>query len=125
MASGKAADAVYKADPPSAAKKLRELYYVASYVHSHIAHFYALAAPDFVLGPDADPAKRNILGIVEKVGVPVAGEVLKHRAIAQDIQITIGGRSTHPVWTLPGGVSKGVTEEQRPEIVENARSLVA
>jgi F420-non-reducing hydrogenase large subunit len=76
------------------------------------------------VGPEADPAKRNILGIVEKVGVPVAGEVLKHRAIAQDIQIMIGGRSTHPVWTLPGGVSKGITEEQRKEIVAKAKSCV-
>ncbi len=100
------------------------MYYSAHFIHSHIAHFYALAAPDFVVGPDADPAQRNILGIVEKVGVPVAGEVLRHRAIAQDIQITIGGRSTHPVWTLPGGVSKGITEDQRKEIVEKAKSCV-
>jgi len=105
-------------------KKLRELFYCAHFIHSHIAHFYALAAPDFVVGPDADPAKRNILGIVEKVGVPVASEVLKHRAIAQDIQIMISGRSTHPVWTLPGGVSKGITEDQRKEIVEKAKSCV-
>ncbi len=100
------------------------MYYSAHYVHSHIAHFYALAAPDFVVGPEADPAKRNILGVVEKVGVPVASEVLRHRGIAQDIQITIGGRSTHPVWTLPGGVSKGITEDQRKEIVEKAKSCV-
>jgi F420-non-reducing hydrogenase large subunit len=124
LAAGKAVDAVYKVDPPPAAKKLRELYYSAHYFHSHIAHFYALAAPDFVVGPDADPAKRNILGIVEKVGIPVAAEVLKHRAIGQDIQIMVGGRSTHPVWTLPGGVSKGITEEQRKEIIEKAKSCV-
>ncbi len=111
-------------DPPPAAKKLRELFYSAHYVHSHIAHFYALAAPDFVLGPDADPAKRNILGVVEKVGIPVAAEVLKHRAMAQDIQIMVAGRSTHPVWTLPGGVSKGITEEQRKEIIEKAKSCI-
>jgi F420-non-reducing hydrogenase large subunit len=77
-----------------------------------------------VLGPDADPANRNILGVVEKVGIPVAAEVLKHRAMAQDIQIMIAGRSTHPVWTLPGGVSKGITEEQRLEIIEKAKSCV-
>ena len=112
-------------DPPPAAKKLRELFYSAHYIHSHIAHFYALAAPDFVVGPQADPAKRNILGVIEKVGIPVAGEVLKHRALAQEIQIMISGRSTHPVWTLPGGVSKGITEEQRKDIVEKAKSCVA
>jgi len=98
------------------------MFNAAAFVHSHIAHFYALAGPDFVVGPDADPAKRNILGVVEKVGIPIAGEVLKHRAIAQDIQIMVGGRSTHPVWTLPGGVSKGITEEQRKEIIEKAKS---
>ena len=103
---------------------MRELYNSAAFVHSHIAHFYALAAPDFVMGPDASPAERNILGIVHKVGIPIAGEVLKHRRLAQDMQIMIGGRSTHPVWTLPGGVSKGITEEQRKEIVEQAKSCV-
>ncbi len=124
LASGKAVDAVYKVDPPPTAKKLREMYNSAAFIHSHIAHFYALAAADFVVGPDADPAKRNILGIVAIVGVPVASEVLKSRAIAQDLQITIGGRSTHPVWTLPGGVSRGITEEQRKEIIEKAKTLV-
>lgn len=124
MAAGKAVDAVYHVDPPPAAKKLREMFYAAHFIHSHIAHFYALAAPDFVMGPDADPAIRNIIGVIGKVGLPVAGEVLKHRRIAQDIQIAISGRSTHPVWTLPGGVSKGITEEQRKEIVEQARSCV-
>ncbi len=89
-------------------------------MHSHIAHFFALAAPDFIVGPTADPAKRNILGIVEKAGVPIVSEVLKHRAIAQEIQIMVGGRSTHPVWTLPGGVAKGITEEQRIDIIEKA-----
>ena len=49
------------------------MYYNAHYIHSHIAHFYALAAPDFVLGPDADPAVRNILGVVAKVGLEIGG----------------------------------------------------
>ena len=124
LAAGKAVDAVYHVDPPPTAKKLRELYYSAHFVHSHIAHFYALAAADFVMGPDSDPAKRNILGVAEKVGLPIAGEVLKHRRLAQDIQIMVGGKSTHPVWTVPGGVSKGITEEQRAQIVEMAKSCV-
>jgi F420-non-reducing hydrogenase large subunit len=124
LAAGKAVDAVYHVDPPPTAKKLRELYYSAHFVHSHIAHFYALAAADFVMGPDSDPAKRNILGIAEKVGLPVAGEVLKHRRFAQDIQIMVGGKSTHPVWTVPGGVAKGITEEQRLQIIEMAKSCV-
>ena len=124
MASTKATDAVYHVDPPPAAKKLRELFYCAHMIHSHIAHFYALAAPDFVLGPASDPAQRNILGVVAKVGLQVGGEVIKHRAYAQDIQATIGGKATHPVCGLPGGMSKPITEEERKDFEAKAKSLV-
>ena len=74
------------ATPPRAAKKLRELFYSAHYVHSHTLHFYALAAPDFVLGPDAKPAERNILGVINKVGLDIGKEVIKNRAFSQEIQ---------------------------------------
>ncbi len=124
MASTKATDAVYHVDPPSAAKKLRELFYCAHMIHSHIAHFYALAAPDFVLGPTSDPAERNILGLIAKVGLEVGGEVIKHRAYAQDIQAVIGGKATHPVCGLPGGMSKAITEEERKDFEEKAKSEV-
>jgi F420-non-reducing hydrogenase large subunit len=124
MASCKATDAVYHVDPPSAAKKLRELFYCAHMLHSHIAHFYALAAPDFVLGPMSDPAERNILGVVAKVGLEIGGEVIKHRAYAQDIQAVIGGKATHPVCGLPGGMSKAITEEDRKDFEAKAKSLV-
>jgi F420-non-reducing hydrogenase large subunit len=124
MASCKATDAVYHVDPPSAAKKLRELFYCAHMIHSHIAHFYALAAPDFVVGPTADPAQRNILGLIDKVGLEVGSEVIKHRAYAQDIQATIGGKATHPVCGLPGGMSKAITEEERKDFEEKAKSCV-
>ena len=115
-------DAVYKTDPPRAAKKLRELLYSAHYVHSHTLHFYALAAPDFVLGPEAKPEERNILGLVNRVGLEIGKEVIKNRAYAQKTQTMIAGRATHLVWSLPGGVSKGITEEERKEILEMART---
>ncbi len=124
MASTKAADAVYRVDPPPVAKKLRELFYCAHMIHSHIAHFYALAAPDFVLGPTADPAERNIIGVVGKVGLEAGTQVIKHRAYAQDIQATLGGKATHPVCGLPGGVSKALTEEERRDFEEKAKSEV-
>lgn len=124
MASCKANDAVYHVDPPSAAKKLRELFYCAHMIHSHIAHFYALAAPDFVMGPTSDPAQRNILGVISKVGLDVGGEVIKHRAYAQQIQTTIGGKATHPVCGLPGGMSRAITEEERKDFEEKAKSQV-
>jgi F420-non-reducing hydrogenase large subunit len=92
--------------------------------HSHIAHFYALAAPDFVLGPTSDPAQRNILGVVAKVGLEIGGEVIKHRAYAQNIQAVIGGKATHSVCGLPGGMSRAITEEERQDFEEKAKSMV-
>jgi len=91
MASGKALDAVYGLVPPPTAKKLRELFYMAHFVHSHIAHFYALAAPDFIVGPTAPPMERNLLGVIGKVGKEIVAEVIKQRRFAQEIQALLGG----------------------------------
>jgi F420-non-reducing hydrogenase large subunit len=124
MASCKATDAVYKVEVPSAGKQLRELFYMAHFLHSHIAHFYALAAPDFVCGPDAPPAERNILGVVAKVGLEVGAEVIKARAYAQDIQAMLGGKATHPVGGIPGGMSKPITQEERQKIEDMATSIL-
>jgi F420-non-reducing hydrogenase large subunit len=121
LASTKALDNVFKVKPTPTAYKIRELLYCAHFIHSHIAHFYALAAPDFVLGPDADPAKRNILGVAEAVGLELTGEVIKGRAYAQDIQAIIAGRATLPVCGLPGGVSKSIKGEEREKIEEKAK----
>ena len=124
MASTKALDAVFKVDPPPAAKKLRELLYSAFYVADHATHFYALSGPDFVVGPDASPAERNIIGVVHKVGLEIGGEVLKHLELCHDVVAMIGGKYIHPVCGLPGGVSKPITEEDRVKIEEIARSAV-
>jgi len=124
MASGKAVDAVFGVEPPPTAKKLRELFYMAHFVHSHIAHFYALAAPDFVVGPTASPAERNILGVIGKVGLQIGSEVIKQRRIAQEIQALIGGHQTHVIMNTPGGVKKGITPEQRDDIVKKAEGFI-
>ncbi len=124
MAAGKAIDAVFGLTPPPTALKIRELFYMAHFVHSHIAHFYALAAPDFVVGPTASPAERNVLGVIAKVGVEIGTEVLKQRRIAQEIQALLGGHQTHVVLNMPGGVRKGLNEEQRVKIEQNAKDFI-
>jgi len=124
FASTKALDAAFHVDPPPAAKKLRELMYSGYFIYDHTLHFYFLGAPDFVVGPDAPPAERNILGVIKKVGLDIAKEVIKHRAYGQKITAIIGGKATHPVCGLPGGISKALTEEERQEIEKMAESSV-
>jgi len=124
MASTKALDDLFHVEPTSAAKKLRELLYSAFYVTDHTTHFYILAAPDFVMGPDAPPAERNILGVIAKVGLELGGAVIKARHDNHWVIQTIGGRPIHPCFGLPGGVSKAINEEERARIEEIAKSSV-
>ncbi|MCW4052916.1 MAG: Ni/Fe hydrogenase subunit alpha [Candidatus Bathyarchaeota archaeon] len=124
FAATKALDSAFNVEPPPTAKKLRELMYSAYFIYDHILHFYFLGGPDFVVGPDAPPAKRNILGVIEKVGLDIAKEVIKHRAYGQKITAILGGKATHPVCGIPGGISKGLNEENRQEIEKMVKSCV-
>ncbi len=124
FASTKALDAAFNVDPPSAAKKLRELMYSGYYIYDHILHFYYLGGPDFVVGPDAPAAKRNVLGVIEKAGVEIGKEVIKHRAYGQKITAILGGKATHPVCGLPGGVSKGLNKDEVKDIEKMTKSCI-
>jgi F420-non-reducing hydrogenase large subunit len=124
MASTKALDALFHVEPSSAVKKVREMFYSAFYVTDHTTHFYALGGPDFVLGPDAPAAERNILGVVHKVGVEVGKQVIDCRIRNHHVIKTMSGRGVHPVAGLPGGWSKAVTQEERQEFEAIARKNV-
>jgi F420-non-reducing hydrogenase large subunit len=124
MASTKALDAAYGVEPTETAKKLRELMYSGYFIYDHTLHFYFLGAPDFVVGPDAPASERNIFGVLKKVGLDVGKEVIKHRAFGQKITEVLGGKATHPTSGVPGGISKGLNEEERREIEDMARSSV-
>jgi len=116
MAAAKAADAVYHVEPPRTGKMLRELLYSGFYFTDHTTHFYALAGPDFVMGPDAPVAERNILGVIHKVGLEIGGKVIQARKYGHHIVEMIGGRKVHPASSIPGGLTKGITKAQAEEI---------
>ena len=121
MAAAKAADAVYGVDPPLTGKLLRELLYMGFYFTDHTTHFYALGGPDFVMGPDAPVAERNILGVIHKVGLEIGGKVIQARKYGHTIVEMLGGRKVHPCTSIPGGVTKGLNEEERKQIEEMGR----
>jgi len=118
MAATKALDALFDIEPAPVVKKLRELFYSAFYVTDHTVHFYALGGPDFVLGPDSNPAERNILGVIHKVGVDIGIQVIECRKRNHEVIKMLGGRGVHPVAGLPGGWSKSMTKEERETILD-------
>jgi F420-non-reducing hydrogenase large subunit len=124
MASAKACDAVYGAELPLTARLLRELQYNLFYVTDHTTHFYALGAPDFVMGPTSDPATRNLIGVIGKVGREVGGLVIKCRAWGHEAAGIFGGKPVNPSNAIPGGMSKGLTAEERNRLDEICRFMV-
>jgi F420-non-reducing hydrogenase large subunit len=124
MAAAKAGDAVYHVDPPPAAKKLRELMYLAFFVADHATHFYVLGGPDFVVGPDAPKAERNVLGVIRKVGKEIGAQVMQLLQDNHEITAFIGGRYIHSASCIVGGVSKPITEEEREQIIERAERSI-
>jgi NAD-reducing hydrogenase large subunit len=112
LAAAKACDSVLGVDIPPAAKKLRELMHMGQVIHSHALHFFYLAAPDFVFGPAADPATRNIVGIAG-ADPALARQAIRLREIGQKVVECLGGRAIHPVTAIPGGMSKALGHEDR------------
>jgi len=113
MASTRCLDDLWKVDPPPTAKKLRELAYNAFMVEDHFLHFFFLGGPDFVVGPTAPAAQRNILGVIGRVGREIAGQVIRLRREVRQMMETMMGKVIHPVFGLPGGVSRGISEDER------------
>ncbi len=113
MAATKALDQVFKIDPPASAKKIREMVYNIFMIEDHALHFYFLGGPDFVVGPDAPKAERNILGVLGKVGMDVGKQVIGLRKEMRDLMALLGGKAIHPAFGLPGGVSRGISKEEQ------------
>jgi F420-non-reducing hydrogenase large subunit len=124
MAATKALDDLFQVKPPPAAKKIREMYYNIFMLEDHALHFYFLGGPDFIVGPQAPKAERNILGVIQRVGTEVAGQVIAMRQELREIMAHLGGKAIHPVLGLPGGVSKAVGSEYREQLVSAAEKGV-
>lgn len=120
MAATKALDDLYSVEPTPAARLIRELEFNAFYIEDHYIHFFFLAAPDFVVGPDADPKERNILGVIGKVGKEIGLKVIEVRRRNRDIIRHIFSKAPHPEGGLPGGVPRGFTEQDRKWVKETA-----
>lgn len=124
IASTKALDDLFKVQPPPAAKKIRELLYNAFMFEDHLLHFYFFGAADFVIASDAPKAERNILGVINKVGVEIGRKVIDIRKRVRGLNAMISGSPLYPACGLAGGVSKGLTENDRLVIMDTLKDTV-
>ena len=123
LASAKANDAVFGVTPPAAGRKLRELCNAVAYTEEHILHFFILAGPDFVMGPDSDYSVRNVIGIA-RANPEIGKKVIRNRHLGAQMLNIISGKSIHPVTAVPGGFSKPLTEAEREKLVPMANEVL-
>ena len=121
MAATKALDALYQVEPTPAGRKIRELVYHTFMLEDHALHVFILGGPDFIVGPEAPPAERNILGVIGTVGLEAGKKVIATRRRLRELIAYFGGKVVHPVLGQPGGVSKALKPEDLPRFKELAR----
>lgn len=124
LAAAKAADEVLGCPPPRPASLLRELMHMGQIIQSHGMHFFELAGPDLLLGFDADPAIRNVVGIVN-ANPALAVKAVQLRKWGQEIISILGGRRVHPNFAVPGGVNKALTAADRDRILADIDASIA
>jgi F420-non-reducing hydrogenase large subunit len=124
MAATKACDAVFHVEPSVPGRKIRDLIYNIFFVEDHALHFYYLGGPDFIVGPTAPKAERNILGVLGKVGLEIGKEVIGLRRQLRELIALAGGKVIHPVLGLPGGVAKALTKDDQAKFIAAADHAV-
>ncbi|MCP4764134.1 MAG: Ni/Fe hydrogenase subunit alpha [archaeon] len=123
LTATKAVEAAWGVEIPKPALKLRELLINAKQYSSHALHFYALAAPDFLYGPFAPAAKRNVVNVINDL--PEAGAMaLKMMDFGQKLCANIGGKSIHPISAIAGGMKKAFSEESRDAFLKQVNEQV-
>jgi len=116
LASAKACDAILGIDIPETAKLLRVLEHMGQFIQSHALHFFYLASPDLLLGWDADPAKRNVVGMISEFP-EIVKKGIKLRKLGQEIIKALGGKRIHPAFAVPGGVINPFSESDRDNLL--------
>lgn len=122
-AANKAVDGCFGATVPPTGRKLRELMQVMAQINDKILHFFFLAAPDFVMGPDSDYSVRNVIGLAQKAP-ELAKKVVQMRQLGQMMMEKFAGKVIHPVAVVPGGFSKTMVETERQELLAGSRELM-
>ena len=98
-------------------EKMRRLMHYGQMFQSHSLHFFHLASPDLLLGIDADPAIRNVIGIaIHHRDLAIQGVMM--RKFGQEIIAATAGKKIHGTGAIPGGINKHLTIEERDHFLK-------
>jgi NAD-reducing hydrogenase large subunit len=124
LAASKAMDMIVGATLTPTAEKVRRLMHYGQILQSHALHFFHLCSPDLLFGFDSDVAKRNIVGIAAQYPDLAKQGVLLRKYGQEVIRVTAGKR-IHGTGSIPGGVNKNVSIEERDYLLKDIQQIVA
>ncbi len=119
LAAAKAMDRIVGVDRLTpTADKIRRLMHHGQMYQSHALHFFHLVSPDLLFGFDADPAVRNVIGVLAK-HPDLARQGVLMRKYGQEIIRATAGKKIHGTGAIPGGVNKALTTAERDEFLRD------
>ncbi len=124
LCAAKAMDVIVGADKLTpTGEKMRRLMHYGQTFQSHALHFFYLSAPDLLLGYDADPAIRNVIGIVLK-HPELATQAILMRKYGQEVIKATAGKKIHGTGAIPGGINKNLSIEERDELKKDIDQMI-
>ncbi|GAB4385895.1 MAG: Ni/Fe hydrogenase subunit alpha [Phycisphaerales bacterium] len=124
LCAAKAVDRIVGADRLTpTAEKMRRLMHYGQIFQSHSLHFFHLASPDLLFGFDADPAVRNVVGIIEQHR-DLAVQAVKMRRFGQEIIKATAGKKIHGTGAIPGGINKNLSLAERDALLAEADQML-
>jgi NAD-reducing hydrogenase large subunit len=124
LASATACDALMAVKIPETAANLRRVMNLAQIIQSHALSFFYLSSPDLLLGMDANPTQRNLVGVLQ-ANPELARDGIRLRQFGQQIIESLGGKRIHPGWIVPGGVSEPLDMTKRDDILKAIPEVMA
>jgi len=123
LAASKAMDMIVGATLTPTAEKVRRLMHYGQILQSHALHFFHLCSPDLLFGFDSDVTKRNIVGIAAAYP-DIAKQGVLLRKFGQEVIRITAGKRIHGTGSIPGGVNKNVSIEERDYLLKDIEQIL-
>lgn len=124
LCAAKAMDIIVGADKLTpTGEKMRRLMHYGQTFQSHALHFFHLSAPDLLLGYDAPPATRNVIGLV-LANPELATQAVLMRKYGQEVIKATSGKKIHGTGAIPGGINKNLSIQERDELKKDIDQML-
>ena len=122
VASVKALEDVFDITPPPLANDIREVLLLGQLIQNQATSLFIFTMPDRVNASSLFELSQSEVGKAREFSL--AQMALKIRKIGTDLITLAGGQFIHPIKTVIGGVSSGITREKADQMILTIQDLL-